>query len=76
MAVRLQRRMLDHLAQQLLARQAIGFNATPARQLGAGRLLITRLERLPDRGEMVTELAESQRQVQHAHRPGQRPADR
>ena len=65
MAVRGQQRVLDHVAQQLGARQLARIEVAPLGEQAARLDLVAALERLADVGEVVAELAKAERQVQH-----------
>jgi len=66
MAVCGQQRVLDDVAQQLGARQLAGVQVAPLGQQPTGLVFVTALQRLADVGEVVAELTEAQRQVDHA----------
>ena len=71
MAVRGQQRMLDDMAQQLGARQLAGIEMAPLLQHRARALFLALLERVADVGEVMAELAKTQRQVEHHQIPQQ-----
>ena len=72
MTVRGQQRMFDHVAQELGARQLAGIQVAPLREQAARLVLVAALEGIADVGEVVAELAEAQRQVEHRHVEGER----
>ena len=73
-----QHRILDHVAHDLAARQFAGIDLLPLRQQFARGGLIAGVQRVADIGEMMAELPEPQRHVQHGHAPKHRegPSER
>ena len=78
MTVRRQHRILDHVPHDLAARQLGGIDLLPLRQQRPGPRFVALVERVADVGEVVAELPEPQRHVQHRHAPQhrERPAQR
>ena len=72
MAVRRQHGMLNDMAHDFTAGQFAGIDLPPLGQQLAGRLLVAHIERVSDGGEMVAELAKTQRGIQDSHAPGKR----
>ena len=68
--------MLDHVAQQLGARQLARVEMAPLGEQAPRLDLVAALERVADVGEVVAELAKAERQVQHRDVEGQRRAAR
>ena len=72
MAMRGQQRMLDHVTDQLHARQLAGVQVAPLRQVLTGGFVVATVQRVADVREVVAELAEAEREVEHQHVHAQR----
>lgn len=70
--MRRQYRVLDHMAHDLAARQHAHIHLLPVRQALARHILFATFERVADAGEVVTELPEAQRDIQHRNAPQHR----
>ena len=66
MAVRRQQSVLDQVTQQGLARQLAGVEMAPGSKESTRLRLVALLQGVAHVGEVVTELAKPQRQVEHA----------
>ena len=77
MAMRIQHRMLDHLAHDAAAWQMGRLHAFPFRQQLACTDFVAHVQRITNAGDVVAELAETQRHEQYrrAPEPGRQPAD-
>ncbi len=72
MPVRSQQRMFDHMAQHLGVWQLAGIQVQPFGQQAPHLVVVAVVQRLAQIGEVVAELAEAQRQVEHHHIEGHR----
>ena len=69
MAVRSQHRVLNDMAHDFAARQQTGIDLLPIGQQLTRGLFIAHVQGVANGGEMVTELAKTQRHIQNQHAP-------
>ena len=77
MAVSGDHAVLDHMANDFAAREFAHFHLLPFGQSHAGALGVTLFQRVANAGEVIAELPETEREIQHRHIPqqGHGPAD-
>ena len=69
MAMGGQHRILNDVANDFAARQFSRINLTPLGQQRTRRLFVAVVQRIPNVGEVVAELAKAQRDIQNGHAP-------